>query len=1128
MILDRRGLSVQLLYAMTRSVALILLLAATFAAHSAENLLRNGSFEGALLYWHGIDPEHHRLVRENAAVGDYSLRIDKGFVMSAPFVAKAGEPVTISFFVKGEKAGRVVVQMPPSAREEGTKAKRLWMREAEQSAKVTTEWQRVSFTWMADVPQSGFWPFPHYMVFIGKGGDSPIFVDGVTVTLGREPTANYIPRREVEAVIECPDLPGYVEADNIFERTAAPRIMAHASNPSSSERKVTLRWQLYDYEGERPVGKAVDKTVQIAAGRTVSESTPLPLAAAGCVLARVSVIDEDKVIDQSEMPLTSLPYPKAATKPDFRERFGGSFAGRERMLRRFQRIGFGWIRWFPETKWQNFQPKGPDDWNWHNEDFDLAARHGVSQHVVLYGWPKWIMDEGGHPLPRDMRWAPDDPKWDDLTVETAWDRFVKEAAKHFRDRSVVFEIQNEPEFDRWDKYPTEYAKFTIRTAKLIRQIAPNAKIMVNNVYGIPSGTNAPFFNAGGLRYIDIMSWHDYHAGWLTDAQGIKRMKQNMDDAGGKHVELWFNEGWGFTNTAVDQPIACTHLTSAQSTNEMMASVAEMTIAGQKKTILFHTGYEKHGMSFWDHSGPGTMLWDWYSYPTPLVAAWNVMTHHIGISDEVAFVRPLGANFCVFQDQRNGRGVMVAYADRSAESDAVVELPDFGAPLTIEDLMGNSGPAPKKLTLSKTGRPVFLYSATKTPGRVFADKLAPLDRKNASFVRTISGDVLAWNLPPVWEGKTVGQNDGSVVNADGNPVWKVEQIWPPDWKKPENFRPMVWTGTDWNVKEGGFGGQPSVNLKDGALIFSTRAPHGNPAQLRTTALVFVAPRQGVYELHGQASSTIWEGKNKTNLHILRKDADTVTTIAKVSVEHRAKVPLDGTSVELAAGQELVLMPQIDGMFSGGNLKLSDFHISQGQAVAASDQTQFRLPNTWEGTEKGSTRGNPISDRGQTLWRIDRLYPEESHLTNHYKPMPWNGTEWHTGENSQGGQPAVRIENGNAAFSVRGPWNGAGLNHAKTAALVFIAPQPGIYRVAGKAKTKPWEGGAQTYKLAILKKDTQRAAEVKAFELPRDGRLVALDAEIELSAGHELVFLPMMQGVWNNATTTTVEGLSVTKK
>jgi hypothetical protein len=29
----------------------------------AENLLRNGSFEGSLLYWHNIDPAVHRLAR---------------------------------------------------------------------------------------------------------------------------------------------------------------------------------------------------------------------------------------------------------------------------------------------------------------------------------------------------------------------------------------------------------------------------------------------------------------------------------------------------------------------------------------------------------------------------------------------------------------------------------------------------------------------------------------------------------------------------------------------------------------------------------------------------------------------------------------------------------------------------------------------------------------------------------------------------------------------------------------------------------------------------------------------------------------------------------------------------------
>ena len=137
------------------------------------NLLRNGSFEGGLLYWHGVDPEKHKLVRNDAAVGEYALRIDKGYVMSAPFVAKRGEAVTVSLFVKGDKPGTVDVSMPPSAREVGQRNGRLWTRGAGQTAKFTTEWQRVSFTWKADVPQDGFWPHPHYMVQLGGGVSSP-------------------------------------------------------------------------------------------------------------------------------------------------------------------------------------------------------------------------------------------------------------------------------------------------------------------------------------------------------------------------------------------------------------------------------------------------------------------------------------------------------------------------------------------------------------------------------------------------------------------------------------------------------------------------------------------------------------------------------------------------------------------------------------------------------------------------------------------------------------------------------------------------------------------------------------------------------------------------------------------
>ena len=377
------------------------ILTAAAAIAGPENVLRNGSFEGGTLYWHQVKAPEQTLVKD-AKVGEYALRIAKGNVMSAPFVAERGQLMTVSFYVKGEKPGKVGVQMPPSAREPGTKAKRLWMREAEQSADIGTEWRRVAFTWMADVPQDGFWPNPHYLVQIGGYGQ-PILIDGVTVVAGREGTADYVPRREIEVVADCVNLPGWAgAAGNIFKKGATAEMAAHVSNPGTQPRAITVRWQLVDYEGEVAVAPPVDAKVTLAAGQTISATTPVPLTHHGFVFARLTALDEKgAVLDKSDFPLTSLPYEKAATKPDFRERFGGSFAGGIGVLQKMQRIGFGWTRWYPETKWHNFQKEAGAPFHWFEKEFDTAARHGISQHVVLYGWPKGLMDKehSGQPLP---------------------------------------------------------------------------------------------------------------------------------------------------------------------------------------------------------------------------------------------------------------------------------------------------------------------------------------------------------------------------------------------------------------------------------------------------------------------------------------------------------------------------------------------------------------------------------------------------------------------------------------------------------------------------------------------------------------------------------------------------------
>lgn len=1090
---------------------------------AAGNLLRNGSFEGALLYWHNIST-NQQLTRD-ARCGEHALRIERGGVMSAPFACERGRHYTVSFFVKGAKPCTVDVQMPPGAREVAVKAKRLWSREATKSAKVGTEWQRVSFTWPADVPPNGFWPNPTYMVQIEPRG-GPVIVDGVTVTEGDRGADDYVPRREIEVVVECPDLPGYAgAAGNLFEKGATVRVTAHVANTTRESRLIRLVWQFRDYEGDRIVSTPVMKTVQIEAGKTASETVALALTNSGCVLAEVSArfvghtrssdnLPREQIYDVSQLPLTTLPYPKAATKPDFQERFGGSFAGGQGMLEKFQRIGFGWTRWFPETKWHNFQKSADAPFDWHDDAFDLAERHGVSQHVVLYGWPPGLMDKehSGQPLPLDMKWPADDPRWEDLSVETAWDRYVKAAVAHFRGRSVVFEIENEPELDKWDNHKEQYVRFTMRTARLIRQTDPQAKIMVNNVYGIPSGLNAAFFKAGGLQLIDVMSWHDYHEGWLTDAAGIRRMRQMMDEAGGGKVEIWFNEGWAFVNTAVDESPACTSLTSAQGCNAIMDSVAEMSAAGQKKTILFHTGYEHHGMSFWDYSGPGTMLWDWYDLPTPLVAAWNVLNHHIGRSDEVGIVRPPGANVCIFEDRRNERGVMIAYANRDAKEDAVIDLPDFGAPLVAEDIMGNAAPAPGRLVLPKSGRPAVLYSEAKTPGRVFLEKLAPLDRRNASFVSG-SGTARAWSLPQVWEGATKGLPEGSTALDAGKPVWKLEQIWPPDPLKRESYRPMVWNGTDWHVAEGGFGGQPTAVRKDQALQLNTRAPHGQPqAQARLCSLAFVAPAKGRYVLGGTVDFRMWEGRNRLALRLLKRTATELSEVSQFVLESKGRAALSRFAVELDAGEEFLLVPQIDGLFNGGETILRDLRVTLAGTAAgpAGNGTRFTLPQTWDGAT-----GNPATAAGRPVWRLDQLWPPEPDKTASYRPLVWRDGWWRVTEGGFGGQPKAETKDDGIRLEFRGP-HGQPMA-ARICGLCFIAPQAGGYTVSGAAALRLWDGDIPV-DLALLQKAANGITELESLRLARDKAVPLPALTVTLAAGDELVFLPRPGGAFTGGEVT----------
>ncbi len=184
--------------------------------------------------------------------------------------------------------------------------------------------------------------------------------------------------------------------------------------------------------------------------------------------------------------------------------------------------------------------------------------------------------------------------------------------------------------------------------------------------------------------------------------------------------------------------------------------------------------------------------------------------------------------------------------------------------------------------------------------------------------------------------------------------------------------------------------------------------------------------------------------------------------------------------------------------------------------------------WDGTAKGTPDGNPIAAAGKPVWRLERLFPEDAITAANYSPMVWGNGAWVAPDHSQGGHPSATISDGKINFGALGPWGGNEFNYPKIPALAFIAPESGVYKITGTASAKPWDGTAKTYPLSLRKKDTQRAAEVKVITLPRDGTPVPFEAEVELSAGHELLFVPMMHGLHNNAVNLSIEALTVRQK
>jgi hypothetical protein len=585
------------------------------------------------------------------------------------------------------------------------------------TAKASKQWKHVSFDYTAKTPpRPPWWPQSVYILAIGATGE--LCIDGVSIAETRN--ADVLPRRTIEVTSDITNLPGYKTNGNLLDRGFVAHVRATAFNPTQQPQPLTLRWQLMDYEGRHTLSDAMDRQITIPPGRSVIETMPITLNAVGLMLARVRAIDSHgQVIDQSDAPATVLPFPKQATSPDPRERFGVSLTG-PLSAKLSQRLGFRWCRWWWNVpmSWASVE-KTQGVYDWPDEVIDLLTLRGYSIDYVMYDPPQWTQAKNN--LPADMQWPANDPRWEDLTLRTHWDRFVSVLVKRYARKPIVWEFQNEPDLLKWD--PALYTAMVKRTSRLVKQVNPQATFLVNCVWPAPTPLQERFFELGGAKFIDCYTYHNYTPGEAASPETIAALQKKLAISN-PAAKLWFNEGWSFVNSSHDDPaLALTTITGAEAAHILVRNLADLQAAGQEKFIGFQYANSENGRSWWDWYGPGTQLWDDRGDPTAAAVAWSVLIDQLGLSTYIATFRPRGATLHLFQDDRNKRGVIVAYARRS---DVELVLPIDG--LVLRNIMGQD--TPLKAVNGKTivrlpadRRPFFLFSQSGASARELRKMLA---------------------------------------------------------------------------------------------------------------------------------------------------------------------------------------------------------------------------------------------------------------------------------------------------------------------------------------------------------------------------------------------------------------------
>lgn len=711
------------------------------------NLVRNGSFEGSHKYAAQAGEWRIRVGREavdetTAVVGKYSLTkavvptgkewngkplYTAGFEF-APFHCKWDRLYCVSFFAKADTSG-APVRSTVRGMHHSDNDKYGHYPVLEGEHRLSTDWQRFHYFFPANRLKNNGRIANSYYVAIGTGGHGDpgcrrIWIDGLQVeeVEGIDEAAvkemkqrKDIPRQvkgypthfklyaPVEVCAEAIDLPPhnlYTPQENVAQVRAA---IVCGEKP----RTIKVTWRLLDHRrNELWVSPPQEKTLQ--AGENWLPVQDVALNRKGAMLVRVTVTDnEGTLLNYSDEPVTVLPFDLSRIGNEFDERFGinMSFASREIPpeenvgLNMLRRVGFRWVR------------IGQDE----DDDFAFAEQHGFNQFVTVFNYPK-LVREGSFPqtLPADQQWDLDDPKWDDLSIETQFDKALKEMASRYKGKVEAYQFGNETTHAKCEnpKIPFRVCR---RAAKVIRSVDPEVKIIgASIIYQWKIDWWKKVIEYGGLDDMDYFGWDwDCYVTRGSTYDDMMKIREVMKQAsGGKEVMPWnYETGWGsgWMQDYPADPIGGAPPDFAEIPDQMARCFARIFGGGNSHFILHLTAYQENLMgAYWSFTRWPTQIYDEQERPRVTLAPYNVAIRFLGLSEYHGRVMrsDWGIEGYAFTDRRENRPVLVYWSTDAIATSVPLPLAIEVESLETYDVMGN------------------VTALTKSPGETWSAQLLP--------------------------------------------------------------------------------------------------------------------------------------------------------------------------------------------------------------------------------------------------------------------------------------------------------------------------------------------------------------------------------------------------------------------